>query len=93
MRAKRSEKAPFTSASTRLPPQLHTAPSMNPVAEQVPTYTGRLVRKTARSGASMRCSMASMALPRCPIMGRSSARRTSAWTSVGPGRKKVSGIA
>src|SRR6266480_1283370 len=85
--ANRSLNEPLTSDSARCRTPFRTAISMKPVAEVVPTSTGRAVRNSRASGASMPASSCSIAPERCPIIGRCMAARTSGWTSVGPGRK------
>src|SRR3989442_1017707 len=87
--AKRSLKAPFTSDRARRRMPFRTASSMKPVAEVVPTSTGRDARHRAASRGATPWSSASIALERWPIIGRCIAASTSGWTSVGPGRKNA----
>ena len=62
---------------------------MSPVADDEEMYTGRAVRKTRWSAGWISASSSSIPLPRCPIIGRVWAARTSSVTSVGPGRKNL----
>ena len=89
MSAKRSENAPFTSDRMAPGGEHRTAISMKPVADDVLTYTGRVVRKIGFSDSTMRANIASNSAPRCGNIGASMVSSTSRRTSVGPGRKNV----
>ena len=89
MPAKRSLNAPLTSDRARRRTPLRTAISIKPVADVVPTNTGRVVRATALSLGAIVCSSFSIAADRWGIIGRIMASSTSGWTSVGPGRKNL----
>jgi hypothetical protein len=89
MLAKRSENDPFTIASTRPGGAQRTEASISPVADELLTSTGRRVLKRSWSPLCSRANSRSNSAPRCGIIGRSIASRTSLRTSVGPGRKKL----
>src|SRR3954469_4862500 len=83
--ANRAENAPFTIDSTRPDGAQRTADSISPVAEELLTYTGRVVPKIGLSALWIVAYNDSNAAPRCAMSGRVIAARTSSRTSVGPG--------
>ena len=87
IRAKRSPKCPPTTASSRWRTPARTAASMNPVADDVPTSTGRVVRNRCRSGRSIRAIMSAISAPRWLMTGRCMAATMSGCTPAGPGRR------
>ena len=87
MSAKRLLNAPLTRLSTRDRTPFRAAASMRPVAEEVDTKTGFVVRKTFLRAVCSSPISSLKAGPLWPMMACTWARSTSGWTSVGPGRK------